>query len=81
MIKFRWQSESPLGATVSFTSLQDFKALYKCCIIIIITGIVYRIRHYWEIRNVVYGHKLKSAAHTDLQDGDIGKTCLGGGMH
>jgi len=31
------------------------------------TGIVFRIRHYWEIRKVVNGHK--SAAHTDSQDG------------
>jgi len=28
------------------------------------TGIVFRIRHYWEIWKVVNGHK--SAAHTDL---------------
>jgi len=28
------------------------------------TGIVFRIRHYWEIKKVVNGHK--SAAHTDL---------------
>ena len=27
------------------------------------TGIVFRIRHYWEIRKVVNGHK--SADHTD----------------
>jgi len=43
------------------------------------TGIVFRIRHYWEIRKVVNGHK--SAAHTDSPDGGIGKTCLGGGIH
>jgi len=43
------------------------------------TGIVFRIRHYWEIQKVVYGHK--SAAHIDSPDGGIGKTCLGGGMH
>ena len=36
------------------------------------TGIVFRIRHYWEIWKVVNGHE--SAAH-------IGNTCLGGGMH
>jgi len=29
------------------------------------TGIVFRIRHCWEIRKVVNGHK--SAAHTDSQ--------------
>jgi len=38
------------------------------------TGIVFRIRHYWEIRNVVSRHK--SAAHTDWPDGGSGKTCL-----
>jgi len=43
------------------------------------TGIVFRIRHYWEIRKVVNEHK--SAAHTESPDGDTGKTCLGGGMH
>jgi len=43
------------------------------------TGIVFRIRHYWEIRKVVNGHK--SAAHIDSPNGGIGKTCLGGGMH
>jgi len=31
------------------------------------TGIVFRIRHYWEIRKVVNGHK--SAAYTDSPDG------------
>jgi len=31
------------------------------------TGIVLRVRHYWEIRKVVNGHK--SAAHTDSPDG------------
>jgi len=41
-------------------------------------GIVFRIRHYWEIRKVVNGHQ--SAAH-DSPDGGTGKTCLGGGMH
>jgi len=41
--------------------------------------IVFRIRHYWEIRKVVNGHK--SASHTDSPDGDTGKTCPGGGMH
>jgi len=43
------------------------------------TGIVFRIRHYFEIRKVVNGHK--SAAHTDSPDGGTGKTCLDGGMH
>jgi len=43
------------------------------------TGIVFRIRHYWEIWKVVSGYK--SAAHTDSPDGGTGKTCLGGGMH
>jgi len=43
------------------------------------TGIVFRIRHYWEIRKVVNGYK--SAAHTDSPDGGTSKTCLGGGMH
>jgi len=42
------------------------------------TGIVLRIRHYWEIQKVVNGHQ--SAAHTDSPDGGTGKTCLGGGM-
>jgi len=42
------------------------------------TGIVFRIRHYWQIRKVVNGHK--SAAHIDLPDGGTGKTCLGGSM-
>jgi len=42
------------------------------------TGIVFRIRHYWEIRKVGNGHK--SAAHTDSPDGGTGKRCLGGGM-
>jgi len=37
-------------------------------------GIVFRIRHYWEIRKVVNGHK--AAAHTDSPDG-----VTGGGMH
>jgi len=36
------------------------------------TGIVFRIRHYSEIRKVVNGHK--SAAHTDSPDGGTGKT-------
>jgi len=40
------------------------------------TGIVFRIRHYWEIRKVVNGH-----AHTDSPDGGTGKTYLGRGMH
>jgi len=39
----------------------------------------FRIRHYWEIRKVVNGHR--SAAHTDLPYGDTGKTYLGGSMH
>jgi len=43
------------------------------------TGIVFRIRHYWEIRKVVNGHK--SAVHTDPPDGGICKTCLGRGMY
>jgi len=43
------------------------------------TWIVFRIHHYWEIQEVVNGHK--SAAHTDSPDGGTGKTCLGGGMH
>ena len=38
------------------------------------TGIVFRIRDYWEIQKVVNGHK--SAAHTDSPDGGTGKTCL-----
>jgi len=44
-------------------------------------GIVFRIRHYWEIRNVVNGHKSAAHSHTDSPDGGPGKTCLGGGMH
>ena len=43
------------------------------------TGIVFRIRNYWEIWKVVNG--CKRAAHTDSLDGGTGKTCLGGGMH
>jgi len=43
------------------------------------TVIVFGIRHYWEIRKVVNGHK--SAAHTDSPDGGTGKTCIGGGMY
>jgi len=43
------------------------------------TEIVFRIRHYWEMRKVVNGHK--SSARTDSPDGGSGKTCLGGGMH
>jgi len=43
------------------------------------TGNGFRIRRYWEIQNVVNGHK--SAAHTHLPDGGTGKTYLGGGMH
>jgi len=42
------------------------------------TGIVFRIRHYREIRKMVNGHK---SAHTDSPDGGTGKTCLGGRMH
>jgi len=42
-------------------------------------GLVFRIRHYWEIRKVVNGHK--SATHTHSPDGGTGKTCLVGGMH
>ena len=43
------------------------------------TGIVFRIRHYWEIRKIDNGHK--SAVHTDSSDGGTDKTCFGGGMH
>jgi len=43
------------------------------------TGIVFRIRQYWEIRKVVNEHK--PAAHTDSPDVGTGKTWLGGGMH
>jgi len=43
------------------------------------TRIVFRIRHYWEIRKVVNGNI--SAAHTDSPHGGTGKTCLGGGLH
>ena len=43
------------------------------------TGIVFRLRHYWEIQKMVNGHK--SSAHTDSPDGDTGKTCLGRSMH
>jgi len=43
------------------------------------TGIVFRIRQYWDILKVVNGHK--SAAHTDSPDGGTSKTCIGGGMH
>jgi len=43
------------------------------------TGIVFRIRHYWEIRKVVNGHK--SAAQTDSPDGGTGKTCLDSRRH
>jgi len=43
------------------------------------TGVVFWIRHYWEIRKVVNGHK--SAARADSPDSDTGKTCLGEGMH
>jgi len=38
------------------------------------TGIVFRIRHCWEIRKVVNGHK--SAAHTDSPYGGTGETCV-----
>jgi len=38
------------------------------------TRIVFRIRHYWEIRKVVNGYSL-------MPDGGTGKTCLGGGLH
>jgi len=37
------------------------------------------LRHYWEIRQVINGHKF--AARTDSPDGGTGKTYLGGGMH
>jgi len=43
------------------------------------TGIVFWIRHYWEIRKVVNGHK--SAARTDSPDSGTGKTWFGGGMY
>jgi len=43
------------------------------------TGIVFRIRHYWEIWKMVNGHK--SAAHTDSPDDGTGKMCLGRGAH
>jgi len=43
------------------------------------TGIVFRMRHHWEIQKVVNGHK--STAHTDLPDGGTDKTCFGRGMH
>jgi len=43
------------------------------------TGIIFLIRHYWEIRKVVNGHK--SATHTDSPDGSTDKTCVGGGMY
>ena len=39
------------------------------------TGIVFRIRHYWEIRKVVNGD---SFIHTDSPDGVTGNTFLGG---
>jgi len=42
------------------------------------TGIVFRIRHYWETRQVVNGH---SFMNTDSPDGGTGKTCLGRGRH
>jgi len=38
-------------------------------------GVVFLIRHPWEIRKVVIGHK--SAAHADSVDGSTGKTCFG----
>jgi len=41
--------------------------------------IIFRIRHYWEIRKVINGDQ--SAAHTASPDGGTDKTCLGGGMH
>jgi len=43
------------------------------------TGIVFRIRHYWEIRKVVNGHSfilIRQMAAMVRR-----KTCLGGGMH
>ena len=43
------------------------------------TGVVFRIRHYCEIRKLANRHK--SAAYTDSPDGGSAKTCLGGGMH
>ena len=44
------------------------------------TGILFRIRHYWEIRKVVINGN-KSAGHTESPDGSTGKTYLGEGMH
>jgi len=43
------------------------------------TGIVFRIRHYWEIRKLLNGHK--SAAHTDSLDDGTDKMCLCWGVH
>jgi len=43
------------------------------------TGIVFRVRHCWEIRKVDNGHKY--AADTDSPDGGTVKTCRDGGMH
>jgi len=42
------------------------------------TGIVFRIRHYREIRKLVNGHSFILIRHSP--DGGTGKTCLGGGM-
>jgi len=41
-------------------------------------GIVFWIRHYWEIWKVVNGHK--SATHADSPDGGTDEMCLGRGI-
>ena len=43
------------------------------------TCVVFRIRHYCDIRKVV--NRCKSAGHTDSPDGSTGKTCFAWGMH
>ena len=35
-------------------------------------GFGFRIRHYWEIRKVINGHKSAAAIHTDSPDGGSG---------
>ena len=45
------------------------------------TGIAFRIRHCWEIRKVVNGHKSDARRPTGSPDGGTGKTYIGGGMH
>jgi len=42
------------------------------------TGIIFQIRHHWEIRKVVSGH---SFILHDSPDGGTGKMCLGRGMY